>query len=115
MSLLLGKQNNCLRNFARKINRIFVSAISQGLYSLMLHEHESLEETQKPSAQRMPGPLKIPWAGGQTQTERLTRASHAGIHFSSLLQALAGYQSPTSLRRSFSVPHNVAANSKQTL
>lgn len=55
----------------------------------MLYEHESLEETQKPSAQGMPGPPKIPWAGGQTQTERLTRASHTGIHFSSLFHALA--------------------------
>lgn len=56
----------------------------------MLYEQESLEETQKPSAQGMTGPLKIPWAGGQTQTEILTRASHAGIHFPSLLHASAG-------------------------
>lgn len=56
----------------------------------MLYEQESLEETQKPSAQGMTGPLKIPWAGSQTQTEILTRAGHAGIHFPSLFHALAG-------------------------
>lgn len=32
----------------------------------MPYEQESLEETQKPSAQGMPGPPKIPGAGGQT-------------------------------------------------
>lgn len=65
----------------------------------MLHEHERLEETQKPSAQGMPGPPNIPWAGGQMQTERLMRASHDGMHFSSLFHALAGiiHQLPRSI------------------
>lgn len=56
----------------------------------MLYEHKTLEENQKPSAQGMPGPPKIPWAGGQMQAERLTSASHTGIHFSALFHPSAG-------------------------
>jgi len=55
----------------------------------MLHEPVSLEETQKLSAYRMPGPLKIPQACGQVQTERPTRVSPIGVHFSDPFHTLA--------------------------